>query len=114
MERSSLLPYPSIERHGLILDDDANVGARSAVHRSIPNAVSAQVLRNLGALLAHKSKKIAAANRRKGVVNITCTIPPVATIPFAGFVSRWQLPDRVLEYPALVTRELDAVHVLAL
>jgi hypothetical protein len=70
-----------------------------------------QVLRNFGALSIPKSKKIAAANAMEWVVNRTCTMPPVATIPVAGLVSRWLLPDRVWECRALFTRALDAVQV---
>jgi hypothetical protein len=41
----------------------------------------------------------------KWLVNVSRTMSPIATIPFAGLVGRWQLPDRVLEQPPVFTRE---------
>jgi hypothetical protein len=88
VQRSSLLPYPSIERHWLILDDNANVRASSAVHRRIPGTVAMPFFLNVRRTSFPKRKKIAGPDPAKRLVNVRSTMPPVTSIPAAGSVSR--------------------------
>src|ERR1700683_2952364 len=76
MQRSGLLPYPAIERHWLILDDDANVRASSAVHRRIPSTVSMPFLLIVLSTSFSKRKKIVGPDPTKRLVNVRSPFPP--------------------------------------
>jgi hypothetical protein len=78
------LPYPSIERHWLILNDDANVRASSARHRRTPSTVSMPLLLNAAFTSFPRHKKIACPDATKRLVNVTFTMPPTTSISAAG------------------------------